>query len=462
MIYPEIPKSKRKSTYIVGGIFALFVGLIIFVLFLPGFLDKNFGFKPWDWATIIPNMTTDSGFFGGVSTYMQILLPIIFLLCAIASFFMGLSKSSGLFKGSILCMSLALVLCCSLKPAQLSSNITNLLVYVEYALVGIAFILAIVATILRFVGDEPYAPFHANSFHFFASFGLIIVGGIFIFANILNIESILNNPHYYFGAVFGLFLLIASVWMFITSPRDQSEFGLGYEREGKKKKEKGNITGQPGQQTFVPNQNVQQPQMFMPNGQPMQNPQMANFNQNPQQQFYGQQFAQNPQYGQAQNITPQTMQNPQMQQNPNMARPQQMGMQQNNPPIYGQNPQPEPQQNPQVQPQPQPQPQPRPMPQQPQQPNQNIQQPRPVPQQPIQPRPTMPQQARPQQNPQVQRPAQMPPRVGPDGRPIPPMPPRIGPDGRPLPPMPPRPMNGQVPPQTTNQNKNGNQGNQTQ
>ena len=253
MLYPEMPKSKKKTSYIVGGIFALLVGLIIFLLFLPSFMDKNFGFKPWDWTTIIPNLNAD--FFGAVGFYLKLALPIILFLCALSSLFMGLSKSGGMFKGSIMASTLALIFKDSLEPANLTSGAENILAYVEYALIGIALILAILGIVLRFIGDEPYAPHRANSFHFFASFALIVIIAIDVFASVFNISSILSNENYYIGTVFGLFLIISAVWMFCTSTRDQSEFGLGYERDAKiKAEQKTQETAQaqqPPQQTPV-------------------------------------------------------------------------------------------------------------------------------------------------------------------------------------------------------------------
>ncbi len=258
MLYPEMPKSKRKSSYIVGGIFALLVGLIIFLLFLPSFLDKNFGFKPWDWNTIIPNM--NNTFFGQVGFYLGIVLPVTLFLCAVASLFMGLSKSSGLFKGSVMASTLALILKHSLAPANFTSQVTNFFAYIEYALVIIALILAILATVFRFIGEEPYAPFRANSFHFYASYGLIVVTAFDVFAGLFGLDAIVANVSYYIGAVFGLFLIIAGIWMFCTSTRDPSEYGIGYERDAKINADKKVNQTKENAQTQSPQQNTTQQQ----------------------------------------------------------------------------------------------------------------------------------------------------------------------------------------------------------
>ena len=392
MIHPEIPKSKKKTSYITGGVFALLVGIILFLLFLPSFLDKNFGFKPWDWTTIIPNM--NDTFFSNVGYWMTLLIPVILFLCAVSSFFMGLSKSSGFFKGSITATSLALVLKHSLMPANLTDGFKDVLGYIALGLIIAALVLAVLGTVFRFLGDEPYVPFKANTFHFFASYALILISAIDVLAGMLNITSIMNNPNYYFGAIFGLYLVICGVWMFCTSTRDPSEFGTGYERENiLQEQNKNNPQAQNQQQS----PQVQQNGQIGPDGKPI-----IIANQNAQNQQTNPQMPPKP-------ISPdeklaETQGENETQPQHQMAQPQ--NIQQN-----GQ------------------------MPQRPMGPNGQ-----PLPQG-MPPRPIGPD----------GKPLPIPPRpIGPNGQPLPQrMPPRpIGPDGRPLP-IPPRPMgpNGQPLPQ---------------
>ena len=401
-----MPKSKKKMSYIVGGIFALLVGAIIFLLFLPSFLDKNFGFKPWDWTTIIPDLNSD--FFGAIGFYMKLALPIVLFLCAVSSLFMGLSKSGGMFKGSIMASTLALVLKHSLEPANLTSSMKGVIDYVCIGLLIAAIVLAILASVFRFLGEEPYAPFRANSFHFFASYALILITFFDVFAGIFGINSILSNVNYYLGAMLGLFLIVASIWMFCTSNRDPSEFGVGYERDAKIKADQKGQPAQAGQEQPAqaapqPGQEQTQPQMAPPGAPvPPVQPEAPVSPQAPQpaqpieqagqteQQTVTSQEVQQPQQGQ---VPPQAPQGAQAA--PTQTNPQQPPMQ----PRIG--------------------PDGRPLP-------------------PI-PRPPMP------------RPP-MPPRIGPDGRPLPPMPPRapmpqrIGPDGKPLPQVPPIPPRMPMPP----------------
>ena len=406
MIYPEIPKSKRKSSYIVGGIFAIFVGIILLLLFLPKFTDKILGIVLFDWSTILPSITPD--FFLNVGNYVQIALPIVLFLCVVASFFMGLSKSSMFLKISIACSTLAYLLKYSLTPANLTNSIVNALNYFEYVLFALAFVFIILGIIFRFKGNEVYVPYHANSFHIFSSIALFVILSLDVFSKILKIDSITSNSRYYYCAVIALFLIIAGIWMLCSSKRDPSEFGTGYEREHKKQpKDAQEQQAQADNQLNAQNVNEQNAQNS--NEQNAEAPEQ-NAQEQQTQQTTQQVFADG-------RPTPQP--EPQPQANPNLQ-------------VVGENtpPQAQPAQAAQ--------------PAQPAQPQAQPTQPQP----PIQgqPQPPIPKPMSSGLTPP--RPANLPPRLGPDGKPLPPFPPRpanmpqrIGPDGRPLPPFPPRPMN---------------------
>ncbi|MBR1925717.1 MAG: hypothetical protein IJ837_02555 [Clostridia bacterium] len=410
MIYPEIPKSKRKSSYIVGGIFAIFAGTILLLLFLPKFTDKVLGFILWDWSTILPQITPD--FFLSVGSYMQIGIPVVLFLCVVASFFMGISKSSMFLKISMACSTFAYLLSYSLSPANLSNTIVGALKYVAYVLLGISLVFVVLGIIFRFRKDEVYVPYHANSFHIFCSIALLIISALDIFSDLLKFDGISANSRYYYCAVIAIFLITAGIWMLCSSKRSPNEFGTGYERDSKikaeQKQDKINQT-QGANELNAQNVNAQTTPLNMNAGlnqMPQQGAQIPPQTQNELKP----QNAGGPQQTEPQVNATQTV----LSDGRGVQTPQQMSPQNPNLQVVGNGS--------------------------------------------VPPRPAMPPRLGPDGKPMPPfppRPANMPPRLGPDGKPLPPfpprpanMPPKLGPDGKPLPPFPPRPAN--MPPRPAN------------
>lgn len=220
-----MPKTRIRPTYVAGGIFAFLFGMIVLALFIPNFCSNIlFIPRPWDWASVLGIGTEQnfSEFLMGIGGYINLILPVILIIITIASFFIGHTKSSLLVKSSFIAFLLAMLV----KYAPLGLN--DMALYFQIALTVAGMILLGLGFVFFYIRKEKELAYHANSFHFFCAIFMFL----FTIFDIVHqyLFPILSDASNYVdfvpSTVYGLFGIIAGVWLICIAKRDTLEFGM--------------------------------------------------------------------------------------------------------------------------------------------------------------------------------------------------------------------------------------------
>ncbi len=234
MIYPEIPKTKFRPTYIAGGIFAFLFGIIAVGLFLPGLLKICLGMNaPWDWNSIGIN----GDMLQRVSyLYINTLLPVVLIFATCASFFIGRAKSSVFMKSAMLSFFVALLV--RYIPIESFPGNIKQIIEIVFGVAGLAFMILGFVFLLK--GEGKTQAFHANSFHIFTAVFFFVFVLFDIIYNKLSLGSNFEaNYAYYFPAcLYGLFGIVGGIWMLVLMRRDPLEFGGDLSKFNKEKEDK--------------------------------------------------------------------------------------------------------------------------------------------------------------------------------------------------------------------------------
>ncbi len=487
----NLEKQGKRIGYIIGGIFALILGVLLVLLYFPSLMTALFGMEPiWDLSETFAEVF-GANFMDMIAqwglTGILLLMGGVYFICLFArpSANSTMLRLGALF--GVLSLLIPALLGSIISMLEMNaSDLDTLMTYLNYAVLAffvLSFIFYLIGFILRFKQkfhknrSSTVLVFASTFWMLLALFPALNVALSLFDSNVAFIvEASLIVSSNVLGFV-GVFFIISAIWMFITYPH---RVVVDYNPD----KTRGKAGARPQIATLDTSTPVNagapiQPQQAQPKAPVMQNQRFEHNYTNPAMQQNS--FASNPVLNSqpqvnAQSQTQQFAQQPQMQQpQPTVVSQPQQQFNQPNQQFAQQPQQPRPQFNPMNKnqnpyasfnnftqnspynkPQPQPQPQ-RPMPQ-----NQNIAQPRPnvAPQQQF----NQPQQPRPQNQfnqtfPQ-QRPAmpQQPQQPRPQGSPFAPPPPQ---PARPAPRPPVTPFTGANNPNTApkpNGNNNGTNG----
>lgn len=216
MLYPEIPKTKNKPTYIGGGIFALLIGAPCLVLFLPPFL-LSFDIVIWDWNNI--GLNADYLQFA-VQWGGYLIIPALLLIVNIVGLFIGRSRSSFFFKLAGLLFVVSFFVKYGLWFLG-SLDFLNIITLVAAATGAVSLLLAF---IFRFLPSERKNPNRATSFlMFYAVFWLVAVG-IELLASYVLLGGLSASLSWFFPEMLGLFGVVGGLWMISTSRRRKEDF----------------------------------------------------------------------------------------------------------------------------------------------------------------------------------------------------------------------------------------------
>lgn len=234
MIYPEIPKTKFRSTYIAGGIFAFLIGIIAVGLFLPGLLKNCLGMNaPWDWNSVGIN----GDMLQAISyLYINTLFPVILIFSVGASFFIGKAKSSVFMKFAMLSFFVALLV--RYIPIVSFPDSIKQIIEIVFGVAGLAFMVLGFVFLLK--GEGKTQAYHANSFHIFT----VVFFFVFVLFDIIynkislgsNFEA--NYAYYFPACLYGLFGIVGGIWMLVLMRRDPLEFGGDLSKFNKEKEDK--------------------------------------------------------------------------------------------------------------------------------------------------------------------------------------------------------------------------------
>lgn len=449
----NIEKQGKRPGYIVGGIFALILGALLVMLYVPALISEIAGIEPiWDLSGTFEsvfgaNFMEMFAVWGGVG--ILLLLGGVYFIC----FFARPSTASTMFRFSALFGVLSLLVPNLLTAiestiADAADTTIDLLQYSTYAVLAL-FVLSFIFYVIGFVAriKQKYHKNRASTVLVFAATFWMVLSA-FPALNALN-TLIDGNVDFFVEAgefvselylgIIAIFLVVSAIWMFITVPH---RVVVDYNPDTRKKNADGRpkmldgdagipstpFNPEPAQmkpaQAQGPSASTPQfphnyttppqPSNFATN--PVLNANQNNFAQNNSQRPFVAPAQQSPQPQARPFVQPQQQQSPIINQNQNNPYASFNNFAQNSP--YNRPQQPQPQAPRPVVQQPIPPQAQRPAnPFTPQQPRPNMQQPpRPVPQQA--PRPYNPQQPQPQaprpanpfaQQPQAPRPTPRPP-----------------------------------------------------
>ncbi len=148
MLYPEIPERKTKGTYIGGGIFLLLFGMPLLLLFLPYITDDFFNFSLWDWN--MAGLGINVIFINSTRVLMTyFVLPLILVIINFVGLFIGKSKTDKYFKASSFCFLLGFAIKYAPQKFLTAESILSIFSYVSLGLFAIGIILLIVAFIKK-------------------------------------------------------------------------------------------------------------------------------------------------------------------------------------------------------------------------------------------------------------------------------------------------------------------------
>lgn len=228
MLYPEIPKSKRKPTYIGGGIFALLIGAPCLVLFLPPFL-LSFGIVLWDWN----NVGLNWDYLVFAAQWGALILGGLLLLVNFVGLFIGVSRSSFFFKLS----GLLFVASFFVKYGLWFIEDISPMDIITMSVAGAGVLALLLGIIFRVLPSERKNPKRAPSFLMFYAVFWLLVAGVELLASSMLIVGLTESLEWFFLESLGLFGVIGGLWMIVTSRRRQ---------------EKNTDTVQPAMQGFAP------------------------------------------------------------------------------------------------------------------------------------------------------------------------------------------------------------------
>lgn len=215
MLYPEIPKSKIKGTYIAGGIFLLLFGIPVLLLFMQPFFQE-FNIILWDWNLL--GLGINSEFINSVLHWVAYLvLPWILVFVNIAGMFTGISKSSLFVKGASLCFFLSFVLKYGLWIINIDASTIQMLGYLAMGLAGIGALLLITGFALRFTSSERQNENKASGFLMFTSTFWLIVALVDIIGGFVGLGA--NILKWILPIALGIYGLIGGILMILTCKR---------------------------------------------------------------------------------------------------------------------------------------------------------------------------------------------------------------------------------------------------
>lgn len=217
MLYPEIPKSKHKPTYIGGGIFALLLGAPCLVLFLPPFL-LSFGIVVWDWNNL--GLNADYLHFA-VQWGGYLVLPALLLLVNLVGLFIGRSRSSFFFKLS----GLLFVASFFVKYGLWFLGSIGSLDIITLSIAIAGALSLVLGFIFRFLPSERENPNRAPSFLMFYAVFWLLVAGIELLASNVSLGGLSTSLTWFFPEMLGLFGVVGGLWMISTARRRQENVG---------------------------------------------------------------------------------------------------------------------------------------------------------------------------------------------------------------------------------------------
>lgn len=223
----NIKKQGKHIGYIIGGIFSLILGALLVLLYLPTALTLIVGIEPiWDFSD-----TFTSLFGANLMDMLYIWLPAgVLILCAGIYFvclFARQSTASTMFRLSAMSSCLALAVPQLFTALLLMTGSVDLTAYGGYATFGL-FILSFILYVIGFVAriKQKYHENRATTLLVFASTFWMLLA-LFPALQVLNVlmgteiafliqaSTIVNAS---LLGIVSVFLIIASIWMFITIP----------------------------------------------------------------------------------------------------------------------------------------------------------------------------------------------------------------------------------------------------
>ena len=228
----NIEKQGKRPGYIVGGIFAIILGALLVILYLPSLISAIAGIDPlWDLYSTFEGLlgTNFMGMFavwGGVG--ILLLLGGVYFICLFAR----PSTASTMFRLSALFGVLSilvpnLLMAISLTIEDAAGTAIDLMQYSTYAVLAL-FVLSFIFYVIGFVArfKQKYHKNRASTVLVFAATFWMLLSA-FPALNALN--TLLDANVYFFvdaGTLvsanylgfLSVFLIISAIWMFITVP----------------------------------------------------------------------------------------------------------------------------------------------------------------------------------------------------------------------------------------------------
>ena len=228
----NIEKQGKRPGYIVGGIFALILGALLVMLYVPALISEIAGIEPiWDLSGTFEsilgaNFMEMFAVWGGVG--ILLLLGGVYFIC----FFARPSTASTMFRFSALFGVLSLLVPNLLTAiestiADAADTTIDLLQYSTYAVLAL-FVLSFVFYVIGFVAriKQKYHKNRASTVLVFAATFWMVLSA-FPALNALN-TLIDGNVDFFVEAgefvsaqylgIIAIFLVVSAIWMFITVP----------------------------------------------------------------------------------------------------------------------------------------------------------------------------------------------------------------------------------------------------
>ncbi len=228
----NIEKQGKRPGYIVGGIFALIVGALLVILYLPSLISAIAGIDPiWDLYSTFEgilgaNFMEMFVVWGGAG--LLLLLGGVYFICLFArpSAASTMFRLSALF-GVLSLMVPNLLLAISATIEDASGTVVDLMQYSTYAVFGLfvlSFIFYVIGFVVRF--KQKYHKNRASTVLVFAATFWMLLAA-FPALNALNTFMDANVYFFvdagtlvsanYLGFI-SVFLVVSAIWMFITFP----------------------------------------------------------------------------------------------------------------------------------------------------------------------------------------------------------------------------------------------------
>lgn len=203
--------------YIFAGILTIILAIALVFLFFPAFMGL-FGLTLWS-ADFILDLIS-SQFIELIVLACVLAIPLLFALCNLFSLFVRRSKSNTFFRLCVVFASLSFLIQVDIIGSLLTldATISSVLLYVKYAFAGIALIMLILGLIFR--SSKKFDKYHENrasTYIVFISFVWLLLAAFSILPNIVSVEVIdiiFVVPSTIYLGLFGVLLLIMSIWQF--------------------------------------------------------------------------------------------------------------------------------------------------------------------------------------------------------------------------------------------------------